>query len=43
MIDTANMLPIDSYKVYWDKGYLLSGNFELKAVINSYDQYFYEA
>ena len=31
VIDTANMLPIDEYNVYWDAGYLLSGTFELKA------------
>lgn len=37
------MLPIDSYKVYWDAGYLLQGRFELLATINSYDHYFYEA
>jgi len=40
---TAEMLAIDSYKVYWDAGYLLSGQYKLKAEINSYDHYFYEA
>ena len=35
------MLPIDAYHVYWDAGYLLSGNFELLAAINSFDQFFY--
>lgn len=37
------MLPILSYKVYWDAGYLLSGNYELLETISSYDHYFYEA
>lgn len=40
---TSVMLPIDSYKVYWDAGYLLQGRFELLSTINSYDHYFYEA
>ena len=37
VIDADNMLPIDGYNVYWDAGYLLSGNFVLKAQLNSYD------
>jgi hypothetical protein len=40
---TADQLPIDSYRVYWDKGFLLKGQYELLAEINSYDHYFYEA
>ena len=42
VIDTNTMLTIDQYRVYWDAGYLLSGNFELKALINSHDQFHYE-
>jgi hypothetical protein len=37
------MLPIDSYLVYWDAGYILEGEFELLATINSFDHYFYAA
>jgi hypothetical protein len=37
------MLPIDSYKVYWDAGYILEGEFELLSTINSFDHYFYAA
>ncbi len=37
------MIPIDSYLVYWDAGYILEGEFELLATINSFDQYFYAA
>jgi predicted phage tail protein len=37
VIDSTTMIAIDSYNVYWDAGYLLSGDFELIAQINSYD------
>lgn len=37
------MLPIDSYNIYWDAGYLLEGKFQLLATINSFDHYFFEA
>jgi len=37
------MLPIDSYNVYWDQGYIREGEFELLATIESYDHFFYEA
>ena len=43
VIDVDNMLPIDGYNVYWDAGYLLSGNFVLKERLNSYDQFSYAA
>jgi hypothetical protein len=36
------MLPIDKYNVYWDAGFLHSGNFELLAQINSYDQFHFK-
>jgi len=36
------MLPIVSYKVYWDKSYLLSGSFVLLAEVKAYDQPFFE-
>jgi hypothetical protein len=35
------MIPIDSYNIYWDRGYLLQ--FEKLATVNSYDHYFFEA
>ena len=41
VINTETMLPIIAYRVYWDAGYLLPGNYELLATVNSYDQYFY--
>lgn len=41
--DPSTKLPIDAYRVYWDAGYLLSGNFELLATINSYEKTSYEA
>jgi hypothetical protein len=37
------MLQIDSYKVYWDAGYILEGEYELLATINAFDHYFYTA
>jgi hypothetical protein len=37
------MLPILSYRVYWDAAYLLSGNFALLSEIESFDQFFYTA
>lgn len=36
------MLPVDSYNVYWDAGYLLSGNFVLLSQVNAYNQFFFD-
>ena len=41
MIDSAIMLPIDAYNIYWDRGYLLQ--FEKLATVSAFDHYFYEA
>ena len=40
---TTNMLPIISYRIYWDSAYLLSGNFALLSEIESFDQFFFTA
>lgn len=42
-INTATQIDIDSYKIYWDSAELSSGNFELLATVDSYDQVFYTA
>lgn len=42
LIDEATMLPIDSYRVYWDAGYLLEDNYVLLSEITAYDHYFYK-
>ena len=42
-INSVNEIPIISYRIYWDEGYLSSGSFSLLAEINSYDQTFYTA
>lgn len=34
------MLPVDSYRVYWDAGYLLSGDFVLLDEVFAYNQNF---
>jgi len=34
------MLPVDSYKVYWDAGYLLSGDFVLLSEVFAFNQPF---
>lgn len=41
IIDDQTMLPILSYRVYWDAGYLLEGNFVLLTEINAFDHFFY--
>ncbi len=40
-IDGTYELPVDSYKIYWNEGYLSSGSFTLLATVNSFDQTFY--
>lgn len=42
-IDQSTMLPIDSYKIYWDEGYLSSGEFKLLDTLHSFEHNFYEA
>jgi hypothetical protein len=34
------MLPVDSYRVYWDAGYLLSGDFVLLNEVFAFNQNF---
>jgi hypothetical protein len=41
VIDDTTMLPVDSYKVYWDAGYILEGDFVFLAEISAYDHYFF--
>lgn len=40
-IDSATMIPINYYKVYWDEGFRNSGDFVLFGLVTSYDQDFY--
>jgi len=41
IIDSATMIPINYYKVYWDEGYRNSGDFVLYSFVTSYDQDFF--
>ena len=36
-IDSATMIVINYYKVYWDEGYRNSGDFVLLGLVTSYD------
>lgn len=40
-IELTSMLPVNSYRVYWDAGYILEGDFVFLAEITAYDHYFF--